>query len=1576
MIDYIAEYLTSYSAKIKALNANGLFESAVMFELFAQQICNIWFEKPFSNLNQLSINYPCVDLVSDDESIFVQVSTAKDVNSKVRSTLDRLNTSREDQKNKIQELYFFMLDGDANKVSDYTGDEQPGKVVFSKENNLITIDKVISKAKYNLSFLQQLYGVLHEELPSYEKTLTKLKSEIDNSKRQLSLDYSYYINGEYELLRNELLQSIKNNSCRNIIVLGDAGSGKSALCKKMLEEEDLVLYARAERFLEETDLDGIWHFNIEEALRIINGRRIVFYIDALEFISDASRTRFDLIDRIYNLASRYKNVVMLASCRTNDWSAFIHLQAHVEFYTCNIELLSEQEIDQIAARFPKIRTIRERSKYSPLLKKLFYVNLFVERNVSVDDIDTINDLQEYIWENELCLKNKKLDHIVDYNKVRETVETIALDRAKEFLIGVDVDQLDVKAIHALESGGIITVRGNRARFKYDIYEDICFEHFFDKKFTECRGNYEEFFSFVEGLGRCAYRRYQIWVEDKLFTQVSRNKFLYELIIRQGFSEEWKDNTIVGITKSNYCEDFFNEYGSTLDISLLERFIDLTNLYSFSIKSTSLKNNNYYSISVPCGNGRMFLIGLVFNNNYYQTCPNKTRFIKLCEDYSKQQLIERETAEKACTILEYYVQQELDKAYGTPWSTISKVAINFLDSIYRMAQYSKDWITAFWGDIEKRYKESQAKEVRWMAQEIVKHTIKNVPLSLIDFLPEEFCKLMEGFWTYEQKTSGLNYQPYYFDSFMDCGGLNQNARDYSSEYRKPFDNSAFVLLAKRKFWTALKFAITISNHIASSLYQDNSKSVAVVEIFFDKTGEQRSYYACPNFWLACSRDGSVHAIVEDLLFLLEHTVDEIIKGGVFSDDELVQIVDKIKTEIFNKSNNIIMFLLIKRIGTKYIHQFPGYCFELATCIEIILWDIERVALQTPNANRDLLEKQILSVMGLPKFEWRYNRGVSEEKEIMLREYILYSQFALGDNCKERAENIIDYLYSRIPNELETAQQHLQIQKMDLRISDVQRIHESYYLIKPRVTGEAKKIVDEHENIQKAAENAQVEEVVQDLWKDKEPEDLTIDDYMKGVDLLHSFIQTSNAPYKAQNLIILFISACFSSPDLQAQKRSEYCLYWIAGIRAVLANHSFIFDAILSRALFQQCEHDLTPEAMKEIKQLMLDCILYEGQNGFVGEIKGTLIDYLRTNNKVARSLFYTIIGLSYKKLSHPVVGKIRLFRKKRFHQRQSNFRERNQLKKWSCHVSEAKNRIIRDYLVDGNQMSLSDFNINDHDLNILCHASSCGLNLSDPEFLKVSKQILSALVELWSDKELLYSNNYIFYAVLAFRRMLEFNLRMEGTAEPTFDVLFNGVKYELFSNETIEFYQEILSALLPWFFDSYKDVKERDRCKRVIEKMEQIIDSVSRDYVRERLLESLLLSLGRSHFSDWNELITRYSYSDKMFLNELWGKYGAFHLKGMLDVIYQFQIRQLLPETITAVEQSFRMAFNNDASDFSHSVYLKRDIINQYITTALVCSDDQIKSDLDLVHSYESMLTVLIDIGIEEAAIVLDEFRTH
>lgn len=172
-INFIADYLSNYESKIQLLNSYGLFDAAVHFELFAQEVCKLlWFAgKQFSNLNIETHTYPCIDLISDDKSIFVQVSTTNNVSAKITKTLESIQKSNKPNISSIKNIKFFMLhNSSVSRVKDKT----VGTLTFTKQTDLITTKMVLEKGKTDFAFQMALYELFQRD--------AVLKNDFDNLK--------------------------------------------------------------------------------------------------------------------------------------------------------------------------------------------------------------------------------------------------------------------------------------------------------------------------------------------------------------------------------------------------------------------------------------------------------------------------------------------------------------------------------------------------------------------------------------------------------------------------------------------------------------------------------------------------------------------------------------------------------------------------------------------------------------------------------------------------------------------------------------------------------------------------------------------------------------------------------------------------------------------------------------------------------------------------------------------------------------------------------------------------------------------------------------------------------------------------------------------------------------------------------------------------------------------------------------------------------------------------------------------------------------------------------------------------
>lgn len=145
--------------------------------------------------------------------------------------------------------------------------------------------------------------------------------------------------------------------------------------------------------------------------------------------------------------------------------------------------------------------------------------------------------------------------------------------------------------------------------------------------------------------------------------------------------------------------------------------------------------------------------------------------------------------------------------------------------------------------------------------------------------------------------------------------------------------------------------------------------------------------------------------------------------------------------------------------------------------------------------------------------------------------------------------------------------------------------------------------------------------------------------------------------------------------------------------------------------------------------------------------------------------------------------------------------------------------------------------------------------------------------------------------------------------------------------------------------------------------------------RTELTGMLLLTTESMFMADWNKCNSHFSYVDKFFLNQIWGKYAYLNFRDYIMILYQFHISELLPQAFISLSSCFD-SLKGDKRNFYEKVSESKFIINEIITKAYLDYNGEIKSNLELKATYENVLQSLIDANIESAAVLLDDFRIH
>lgn len=1513
---FIIEYMSSYDEKIKMANKNGLFDAAKMFELFAIEVCNVWFGQKFSNLNDETATYPYVDLISENRELLVQVSTVQDVPTKIKTTLEKIRDPKDKKCSDLKNIVFFVLSNNSiDKVREYSGDNQIGSISFTIKDNLITTNDIITKAQNDLNFQKKLYKVLKDEYENFNINIRKFKGALELSNSGLK-NIEGLIKGEYEIDRNEFLEKMTKDNERYISIQGGAGSGKSVLCKKYVENEKLVLYARAERFLEESHIDDIWGCCIQDVLECINGKKLIFFIDALEFIADCAETKFELLQYLYDMAAEYQNVYIVTSCRTSDKNAFIKLETNFSIKIYEVGDITEDELALLMKQYPIIHKMYKTNSYVDLLKSPFYINLIVSNSMDIDNIGDENSLREYIWKNIICLEEKSRMYGILSNKVIETVEKIVFERARKFMLGIHKDDIDRDIMHALLSEGVIAQQGDYIRLKYDIFEDICFEHYFDKAFDLCKGKYKTFYDEIENLGRCVYRRYQIWISNKMFIQVNRDKFLYSLTFSDEIPQSWKRQTEIGIVKSRFCDNYFEEQGSEiLEQGMLFDFVKNINLFAFEGELLHIRQESPQMKLSPIGNGRPCIIRLLKNEEIYKkNIIGRDDIVKLCLDYAKQEDKVAVIASDACAMMEYYVEYSLQESEQENYYKIIDEISSCLEALYRMADNSEEWLKKFFNTLINNYINGNRKSMR-KSEDIMEWTLKNANPALVAGLASELCSIADILWL-RGKVDAEKFDFYRADRLSKGFeyGLSEKAEHYNYLYRTVYENAFLWNLFRLNFKVGFHWAIQFINRVILEYATNNPEYVIKIKVKISESNAIKEYWGNGNMWLAGIRDHNVPTLIGDVIFCLKEAIISSLEICKKDHEFTVAFANYVKETIYSKSNNIVLLTIIESIGMHFENELPGYALDLATSIELVHWDTTRYMLYKKNPTKELLERQILKTMGIPELKDRYE--LDKKCDLSIQEYVSHTQIYFDSMVQDKCYGILDYLYSIIKNDAENAQDYLQIQKMDMRGAKATKITDNIIMLEPQISGEAEKIVLRQEEFNKPKQrlNAAIKKCNDNMVSGQIDLPSTLD----AIKVILELMKDTDMAFQYENLLILLIASAINHQELENEKREKFCTIWINGIEKLFSNGNFLADIALMPVLLNQLENDVAIGIKNKIKKIVLDCLMYKGQHGVIDEMAKYVKRYLANHETLAQAVFNTIIKLSEDQMEHQKYNANYLKVSKK--DKEFIFNPNMQPKlsgidryikddDGNCYTSREE-EIIDRYLLQEESLEIDVFDMSNYDISTICYVANCGLNFTNESFRMVIHEILLCVIDIWKYTKRNYNAHEIFDVYQEHEIIELFQWKMIQTqddAKMAIDILFEEIDFTKFTTDTIEFYQDIFGNFLCEFFDSYVDSKRRNICKKKILYIEKKVNDIDEEYVRIQLYKSLMLSVTRYCTGDWSKIKTNYSYVDKQFLNKQFTKYGKYHIKELLRTIYQMHMDELLPEILISIRNSFQNA---------------------------------------------------------------------
>ncbi len=1550
------------------LSIIGFISSLVTFEEAGRSwITKIKTEKKVVNLNDWDSNDSIVQLCLD----------------KFKTGISELYKDHIFTKSEIEEIVQSFFKNNSHIHLDSDQREKLKKCIIDIINacNTYTKSRMSSGEKVILNKVTADSLQINNKLEAIEEqrkreNIKRFLRAVESSKDIELGNIDEFINREYEIDRKAFLESIHLDDDKRVTIQGNAGSGKSVICKKLLSGKEYILATRAEKLTLGKSLNEIWDCDIEDAIQWLEYKKLYIYIDAIEFIADCGENAFVSLQEIYRLADKYDNVCILTSCRNTDSSAFMRINSKYKIKTYEISEIKDNEIDDIANKYPIINSLKKNKNYSDLLKLPFYINLIVSEGFTENNIKDENSFRELIWERVICLKEKCKKHGITQNLMKETVENIVFTRAKNFITGVDKDIIDSKILVALISEGIITLNENKVRLKYDIFEDICFERFIDKQFESCSGDYNKFFRQIEDIGRCIYRRYQIWISNKLFIKESRERFVYTLLKDKSIDSNWKKQTEIGIVKSKYCGLFFEEFHDLLDKGIIGDLINVTNLFAFEAK---IVHTPVLSMEViPIGAAREYLIRIA-SEKLKDDDSYRESLIKLCNDYANNLNKAIEIEKIACEIIINYIEILIEKCKHENSFSYSKDIVRLFIIVSKMTRASKQWLTNF---IEKMIKEYSITDSKLsnVAENIFEAVVKNQDPKFVIALPELSCNVANTLLKQKKLLNPL-FDSEYLLNIAKNYGLSDELDYYNNNgiFNYPF----IWHIMQYNFYIGLNWAISFINDAIENYSKNNPEELINVDIYFSDINKIKTYYGNEYLWLSTTIENSIPLILSDIIYIINRIIINTINKKS-NKTEISSFIEDIKMTLYEKSNNILLLLIIESIGMNLEKEFPGYAIDLASSMELIHWDIRRYFEFQPNPTKRMLNKQIFDSIGVPNTASRYNKDNKCAKS--LQQYFMSTHFYGDEYIKKKCNSILDYLYSHF-DEKNNPNDNLQIQKMDLRNASMTKLSDNSLLVTPQIHGEAKKII-ESANI-KNEKLIKISETLKKAQESINTNNRESNVIISSINILIKEMHSDNLiDIQYEKTLIDLIIIALNETNVSIIQKERLINEWLERLNKIFNNFSYIADIDLTIHLWQQLNSNINDHLKNHILNFMLKSILYEGYNNNNKKLTSITIYFLRSNEKYAKRFFATIIKLAEEEMNHQQL-KAKYLKENNQYYKDYDFIpnltpklqefDDYQFMYINKQYKNNKSKIIKNYLYNEKKLDISNFDINNYDIGLMCQLPCCGLTMSNLEFSNIIKVVIQYLIKIWCIRKQEKHNHEIIniFKESVITSFLQYELSMtEKDALLVYDILFTNVDFTKFTKEIIDFYDDILSMFLYIYIDGFKEKDKRSEIENKISNLEKYIQQIPVEWIKNQLEKYLFFSVSRYNIYQPNQADIEYSYKDKYFINQQICKFGLKHIKEVINTVNILNIEKVLPEILISIDSCFTYAISNNKLYFINEIRNVQSIVETIILKAFIYQSENIKTNKKLINAFENILISLTEIGNEKAAVLLDEFRIH
>ena len=916
----------------------------------------------------------------------------------------------------------------------------------NKDGGLIDIKSIAQEVffnHFNISNITPVYRSIDKLRSDSELVLNQLSNEIHG----LHLE-------RFEL-KQKITESIQNNKLT--IITGNPGVGKSAIINDVLKEE----FSSAQLFVFRSDQLNMPHLsNVFSNLGINNSIEEIFatlslapqkiiFIDSLEKLLEGDSE--NAFKQLYNILLKYPDIKIIAASRKYALE-LINFRYGIQNneHPIEVNFLSEYEINLVKEKFPQLNELLENTKITTLLKSPKYIDYTLSLLLKDESDNSTISLTEF--------KSKLWNHIVENitnrkqglpRKRGNAFLKIAVERAKRMQLFIEPIDIGEEVIDELENDNIIFRDKDNYWFSpsHDILEDWALIRFVEQNFTETTQP-NDFFTRL-GNEPAIRRAFRLWVEDAL---IDSNEKIIELVTKSIKNEEierfWADEVLVAIFKSNYSQNLFDEFQTTIsddNYSFLKRCIHLIRT---TCKERATTNSNSL---VPIGSGWSSTLKLISERIQLldELRPLIVNFLLDWEMkiYSGQQELPPETVFVKDILIHYLTQVENGDKYWFSYSHDNKYE-GITNLFFSILSESKEFALKLINNALQYEYEDRNWQLRNFYEKVIENCLSGIySRNVVNEFPDKICEIAWKTWKYVPPQNESWYNRGSSIGTNEYFGLKDHLDDFpASIYMTPFWNMLWSHTYRAFDFITEFLNYCCDNYIQSSFAKDEN----IIEVKIHIEGKIVLQNGSFDLWKAYRGTGRVIPdVIRSILISLEKYLLTI---ASWKNETSKKLLKRYFKYLIERSNNVTITSVLASVSIAYPQEVKeGLLFVLGTK-EFYRWDSNRAvsehaALAPMDFKHAFIQKENVEHNQLPHRK-KYQRG--------LIDFITEYQFMIGTLNKE-IHQIFDGFWELDSEDI--------VWKKSLNEMDVRKWEAGEYdkdkghvLIQPKYEKEVKTFVD--------------------------------------------------------------------------------------------------------------------------------------------------------------------------------------------------------------------------------------------------------------------------------------------------------------------------------------------------------------------------------------------------------------------------------------------------------------------------------------------------------------------------------------